>query len=90
MDTKKLVTMLADKLGRSTQDIDKLLDAFSSVVADRCGELDSIAIPGFGSFEAKKKQERVVVTPGHGNLMLGPPTLPISFNTRNVLKNILK
>ncbi len=90
MDNKKLVALLAEKLGRSSEDINKLLDAFTTVVIDRCGELDSIAIPSFGTFEAKKKNERVVVNPGNGKRMLVPPRVAMSFKISNVLKGKLK
>lgn len=90
MDNKKLVSTLASKLGRSTSDISKLLDAFTNVVADKCGELDSIAIPSFGSFEPKKKNERIVVNPSTGKRMLVPPKVVMSFKISNVLKGKLK
>ncbi|MBQ0068494.1 MAG: HU family DNA-binding protein [Bacteroidales bacterium] len=90
MDNKKLVSTLASKLGRSTDDISKLLDAFTNVVADKCGELDSIAIPSFGSFEPKKKNERIVVNPSTGKRMLVPPKVVMSFKISNVLKGKLK
>lgn len=90
MDNRKLVSTLASKLGRSTDDISKLLDAFTNVVADKCGELDSIAIPSFGSFEPKKKNERIVVNPSTGKRMLVPPKVVMSFKISNVLKGKLK
>lgn len=90
MENKKLVALVADKLGRSTEDVSKLLDAFTDVVATRCGELDSIAIPSFGTFEPKKKNERVVVNPGNGKRMLVPPKVVMTFKISNVLKGKLK
>ncbi len=90
MEQKKLVGLVAEKLGRSTEDVSKLLDAFTDVVTTRCGELDSIAIPSFGTFEAKKKNERIVINPGNGKRMLVPPKVVLSFKISNVLKNKLK
>lgn len=90
MENRKLVALVADKLGRSKEDVNKLLDAFTDVVATRCGELDSISIPSFGTFEAKKKNERVVVNPGNGKRMLVPPKVVMSFKISNVLKGKIK
>ena len=90
MENRKLVSLVAEKLGRSNEDVSKLLDAFTDVVATRCGELDSIAIPSFGTFECKKKNERVVVNPGNGKRMLVPPKVVMSFKISNVLKGKLK
>lgn len=84
------MSLLADKLGRSSKDVSKLLEAFTEVVGNRCGELDSISIPSFGTFEAKKKNERVVVNPGNGKRMLVPPKVVLSFKISNVLKGKLK
>lgn len=90
MENKRLVGLLARKLGRSNEDVNKLLEAFTEVVASRCGDLDSIAIPSFGSFEAKKKNERVVTNPGNGKRMLVPPKVTVSFKISNVFKSKLK
>lgn len=90
MDNKELVERLSAKLGRNKSDINKLLDAFTSVLRSKSCELDSIAIPSFGTFEAKKKNERVVVNPSSGKRMLVPPKITLNFKVSNVLKSKLK
>lgn len=79
--------MISKRMGRSNADVAKLLDALVSTVKDRCGELDSIAIPGFGTFEAKKKVERIVVNPSTGKRMLVPPKIALSFKPSALLKS---
>ncbi len=90
MDNKELVEKISMKLGRSKTDVNKLIEAFGEAVKERCGELDSIAIPSFGTFEAKKKNERVMVNPGNGKRMLVPPKITMTFKVSNVLKTRLK
>ena len=90
MDNKDIIARLSQSLGRNKNDVSKLLDAFTATVKERCSELDTIAVPGFGSFEAKKKNERVVVNPGTGKRMLVPPKITVNFKVSNVLKNKLK
>lgn len=90
MENKELVEKISEKLGRSKGDVNKLLEALSDVVRERCGDLDSIAIPGFGTFEAKKKNERVMVNPSNGKRMLVPPRISVNFKVSNVLKTRLK
>ena len=75
MDNKQLQATLAKRMGRNNADIAKLLDALVTTIRERCGELDSIAVPSFGTFEAKKKLERIVVNPGTGKRMLVPPKI---------------
>ena len=90
MDNKKLVETLANKMGRSADDVNKLLDALAGVLRTRCGELDSVIVPGFGAFEPRKRNERVMVNPKTGKRMLVPPKVVLGFKVSNVLKSKLK
>ena len=90
MDNKKLVETVAANLGRSTDDVSKLLEAFAGVLRTRCGEMDSVIVPGFGTFEPKKRNERVMVHPSSGRRMLVPPKVVMGFKVSNVLKAKLK
>ena len=90
MDNKQLQETLAKRMGRDNADRSKLLEALVTTIKDHCGELDSIAIPGFGTFEAKKKLERIVVNPGTGKRMLVPPKITLSFKPSALLKSKIK
>jgi len=90
MDNKKLVETVAANLGRSTEDVSKLLEAFAGVLCSRCSEMDSVQVPGFGTFEPKKRDERVMVQPSTGKRMLVPPKVVVGFKVSNVLKTKLK
>ena len=90
MDNKALTEILAKRLNRKPEDKEKLLEAFIATVKNRCGELDSVAIPGFGTFEAKKRLERVSINPATGKRMLIPPKVTLSFKPSALLKNKLR
>lgn len=90
MENKDLIERLSERIGRSTDDASKLLDGLAIVLRERLTELDSIAIPGFGTFEAKKKDERIVNNPSNGKRMLVPPRVVVNFKVSNVLKSKLK
>lgn len=90
MDNKKLIDKVARKLGRNKGDVSKLLEAFTSIVATRCSEMDSIVVPGFGSFEPRKRNERVIANPSNGKRTLFPPKITLHFKVSAVLKNKLK
>ena len=90
MDNKKLVETVAKNLGRSSDDVNKLIDAFAGILRTRCGEMDSVVVPGFGTFEPKKRNERVMVHPSSGRRMLVPPKVVMGFKVSNVLKAKLK
>lgn len=90
MDNKKLIETIATNLGRSNEDVAKLVDALAGVLRTRCGDMDSVVVPGFGTFEPKKRNERVMIHPSTGKRMLVPPKITLGFKVSNVLKAKLK
>ena len=90
MDNKKLIETVAANLGRSKADVGKLVEALAGVMRTRCGELDSVVVPGVGTFEPKKRNERVMIHPSTGKRMLVPPKVVLGFKVSNVLKAKLK
>ena len=53
-------------------------------------EGDNVVMHNFGTFEVKKRLERVVVNPGTGQRMLVPPKLVLSFKPVAAIKEKLK
>lgn len=90
MNNKELVEVIAKKIGRNKTDVQKLLDGLVTVLGDELSKLNTIVVPGFGSFEAKKKNERIVTNPSNGKRMLIPPKISMSYKVSNVLKNKIK
>ena len=90
MENKKLVETVATNLGRTTDDVNQLLEALANVLRSRFSELDSVFVPGFGTFEPKKRNERVIVHPSSGKRMLVPPKVVVGFKVSRVLKAKLK
>ncbi len=90
MENKEIVKHISGKLGRSQADVNKLIDGLSTVLKNSCAVMDTVAIPGFGTFEPKKKSERVVLMPNTGKRFLIPPKVVLNFKVSNVLKNKLK
>lgn len=85
-----MVETIAANMGRSTDDVSKLLEAFAGVLRSRCCEMDSVHLPSFGVFETKKRNERVMVNPTNHKRMLVPPKVVVGFKMSNVLKTKLK
>ena len=48
-------------------------------MGDHFQDDDSVLIPTFGTFEVKKKLERIMVNPSTGQRMLVPPKLVLTF-----------
>ena len=87
MNNKEFITAIANKMEMKSKETQKVVEDFSTVIADTMEEGDSLNIQGFGSFEIKKKMERIVVNPGTKQRMLVPPKLVIAFKASNVLKS---
>jgi DNA-binding protein HU-beta len=51
---------------------------------------NQISIQGFGSFEVKKKAERISVNPTNKQRMLVPPKLVLTYRPSNLLKDKFK
>ncbi len=85
-----MIDTVAANLGRTPEDVGKLLEAFVGVLTTSCCEMDSVHVPGFGSFEPKKRDERIMVHPSTGKRMLVPPKVTVGFKVSNVLKAKLK
>lgn len=90
METKQFIKELSSRTGRSLTEIENLVDGLSSVIMERCAEMDSIAIPGFGTFEPKKRGERVKVNPSTGKRILLPPKITLNFKMSAVMKQKLQ
>lgn len=60
------------------------------VMTEQWQNNDSIVIQNFGSFEIKKKLERISVNPVTKQRLLVPPKLVLTFRPSNVLKDKFK
>ena len=87
MDHKSFLIQLQSRLGKDKGEIDSYMSAFLQILKERCSQMDTVAIQGFGLFEPKKK---VVVNPSTGKRMLVPPKMILSFKPGSAIKTKLK
>lgn len=90
MDNKTLTEKMADKMQMAREDVAILIDTLADVIESSMLEQDTIAIPGFGNFEPRKRDERIAVHPSTGKRMLYPPKLSITFKPSALLKKMLR
>ena len=81
---------MAERLEINSKDAQKLTSTFTTELAENLNEGNTLTIQGFGSFEVKKKLERIVVNPTTKQRMLVPPKLALSFKPSNLLKDKFK
>lgn len=90
MNNKEFITDLATRLDEKAKETQRLASIFSIVFAESLEEGDSLSLQGFGTFEVKKKLERIVTNPTNKQRMLVPPKLALSFKPSNILKDKIK
>ncbi|MDD7304717.1 MAG: HU family DNA-binding protein [Bacteroidaceae bacterium] len=90
MNNKDFISGMANRMGISTKEVSALTQHFCQEVGALLENEDSINIQGFGTFEVKKKLERVVINPATKQRMLVPPKLVISFKASSTIKEQLK
>lgn len=79
MTNKDFIADLAQRSGYSPEDVQRMVNDVVETMGDYFQEDNSVLIPSFGTFEVKKKLERVMVNPSTGQRMLVPPKLVLNF-----------
>lgn len=90
MNNKDYISKIAQRLGISNKEAQKMTNALIAELADCLDEGNSLSVKGFGNFDVRKKLERVVVNPVSKQKMLVPPKLVLSFKPSTILKDKLK
>lgn len=90
MNNKEFISALARDTGYSTSDAQRMVTDVINTMSDRFIDGDSVIIPNFGSFDVKKKLERIIVNPSTQQRMLVPPKLVLGFKPNTSWKEKLK
>jgi len=90
MNNKVFIAELAQRLGYTPKDAQKMVYQVVDAMADTFLEGNSIGVQNFGNFEVKKKLERIMVSPTTGQRMLVPPKLVLGFKISPKWKEQLK
>ena len=86
MNNRELISALSKATGRKAADVNEWLEAFASVVGNTLSEGGAVSVHGFGTFEVRKKEERLSVNPVTKKRFLVPPKLTPVFKPAAPLK----
>lgn len=86
MDNKTLTELLSKRLDESSHTTIQLIEALAGCLGECVGGFDTVVIPGFGTFEARKRMERVALHPATGRRLLVPPKIVVNFRASQNLK----
>jgi DNA-binding protein HU-beta len=87
MNNKEFISALSAKTGFSTKETVQMTSDVIRVITNELTEENAIGITGFGTFEVKKKLERVLVNPATKQRMLVPPKMVVSFKPNTGMKD---
>lgn len=90
MNNKELTGELARRLGYTNKDAAQLVASMVAIMGEELQEGKTLTFQGFGTFEVKKKLERIVVNPATRQRLLVPPKLVLSYKPDNSLKEKFK
>lgn len=86
MTNKEFINRLIRESGMPSKEVNELTSTLLGEIEKRLIDEDFIVIPEFGTFEVKKKLERVVVNPVTKQKMLIPPKMVVTFKPSGSLK----
>ena len=86
MDHKTFLETLSPRIGASKEEASEMIGALCQALIDASMSGDAVTVPGFGSFEPRKRVERVALHPSTGKRMLIPPKITMTFRPSTLLK----
>lgn len=90
MNNKEFITELSKKTGYSSKDVTQYVSSLLNIMSQELQDGNSVSIQGFGTFDVKKKMERISVNPVTHQRMLIPPKLVLSYKPSVSLKEKFK
>ena len=90
MTHKEFISELAQRLNWTQTKVSELTDAVVEKINGQLAEGQQIQIQNFGSFETKKRSERISVNPQTQQRYLVPPSIVATFKPATALRDELK
>ncbi len=90
MNNKEFISELSQRLNYSNKETTRLVSSVLSVMTQELQDGKTITIQGFGTFEVKKKLERVSFNPVTQQRLLIPPKLVLTYKPSISLKEKFK
>lgn len=86
MEHKTFLDILSRRVNAGKEETGEMIASLCQVLSDTALEGDSVTFPGFGTFEPRKRLERIALHPSSGKRMLIPPKITLTFRPSTLLK----
>ena len=91
MNNKDFIAALAKNVDLSKDQTQKLVNMVVDAMVETFESGENLTVANFGTFETKKRMERIIVNPSSGQRMLVPPKIVLNFKpSAQVRENIKK
>jgi DNA-binding protein HU-beta len=90
MNKVELVGAVASKSEISKKDVEKVINAFTNIVADALVDGDKVQLVGFGTFEVVERAERQGRNPATGEAITIAASKSPKFKAGKALKDAVK
>ena len=90
MNNKEFISERSCRFVYPNKDTTQLVSSVISIMAQQLQDGNTVAIQGFGTFEVRKKLERISINPATQQRMLIPPKLVLTYKPSARLKEKFK
>lgn len=87
MNNKELLAALAKKTNMTSDQVSEFINDFNQAVTQVLEKNDTIMISNFGTFEVRKKLEKITFNPATKERVITPPKLAVAFKASDTLKD---
>ena len=91
MNNKEFISELSRRFVCTNKDTTQLVSSVISIMTQQLQDGNTVAIQGFGTFEVRKKLERISINPAtQQRMLLIPPKLVLTYKPSAILKEKFK
>ena len=89
MNRSAMIDILAEKVGFSRKDIERILNDMNSITVETLAKGEKVAFSGFGSFEVRSRAAHTGRDPRTGEQIDVAETRTVAFRPGKVLKSAI-
>jgi DNA-binding protein HU-beta len=90
LNNKEFISELSRRFVYTNKDTTQLVSSVINIMTQQLQDGNTVAIQGFGTFEVRKKLERISINPATQQRMLIPPKLVLTYKPSAILKEKFK
>lgn len=89
MNNKEFISALSKRTGYKNTDVQHMVRTTVNAITDNLLDEGGVSLSRLGSFEVKKRNERIINNPSTGQRMLVPPKLVVNFKPVSSAKEMM-